>query len=167
MNSSRGLSVGTGIVFAVIGIIFLVFPAFTMSFFATLVGFGMLVAGISSLVVWFNDLRGTGTGGGMLFIGVICVIIAAVCFLHPLALAETVTWLVALAVVVSGIAQICGLVAMGSVPGRAVGIIGSAVVVLFGVLALAWPQLIIQFIGISLLIEGIMIFVMSAFSQQR
>ena len=49
-----------------------------MSFFATLVGFGMLVAGISSLVVWFNDLRGTGTGGGMLFIGVICVIIAAV-----------------------------------------------------------------------------------------
>jgi uncharacterized membrane protein HdeD (DUF308 family) len=167
MNTFRNMGIGSGLILVVIGIIFLAFPAFTMVFFTTLVGLGILVIGISITMAWYKDMRGTGMGGGALFAGVICIIFSLVCLIHPLALATTMTWLVALAVVVCGIAQICGLVAMTGAPGRTVGIVGSAVVVLFGLLALLQPELVIQFMGISLLIEGITAIVMALAMQQR
>lgn len=155
MNMFRTMGIGSGLILIVIGIVFLVFPVFTMAFFALLVGIGILVLGITIIMAWYQDMRGTGMGAGALFSGVVCLIFALVCLIHPLAMATTMTWLVALAVVICGIAQICGLIAMAGVPGRVAGIAGSAVVVLFGVLALLQPELIIQFMGISLLIEGI------------
>ena len=155
MNTFRNMGIGSGLILVVIGIIFLAFPAFTMVFFTTLVGLGILVIGISITMAWYKDMRGTG------------IIFSLVCLIHPLALATTMTWLVALAVVVCGIAQICGLVAMTGAPGRTVGIVGSAVVVLFGLLALLQPELVIQFMGISLLIEGITAIVMALAMQQR
>ncbi len=161
MDSFRGMGLGSGIILAIIGIILFVFPTLSMSVFAMLVGFGILVVGINATYVWFRTMRGTGAGGGVLFAGVLSIIFGMLCLLYPLVFAEVLTWFVAIAVIVFGIAQIWSLIVTPHLDGRFIGICGSIVVVLCGILALIWPPFIMQFIGASLLIEGITVIVMS------
>lgn len=161
MNSFRGMGLGTGVILAIIGIILFAYPALSMSVFAMLVGFGILVMGINAIYTWFSTLRGTGMGGGVMVTGILSVIFGLLCLIYPLVFAEAMVWIVAIAVIVAGIAQIISLVTTRDVNGRAIGICGSLVVVLCGVLALVWPPFIMQFIGASLLIEGITVIVMS------
>lgn len=87
---NRGTLFGGGIVMVVLGIIFLAFPGFTMSFFTVLAGIGFLAGGISAIVAWWGT-REFGGGGGVLFFGILSIIFALVCFVHPLALATTLT----------------------------------------------------------------------------
>lgn len=166
MNPMRSLSLGTGVILLLMGITFLVFPFFIMTFFASFVGLAFLAGGVSSLVAWFQN-RGAVKGGGMLFMGIVCVIFSIVCFIHPIAFAETMTWLVALLVAITGVAQIIGLISMGPVPGRGFGIAANIPVVVLGILGLVWPELIVQFVGCSLLIEGISIIVLSVFASKE
>ena len=160
MNPMRSLSIGTGIIFLLFGIIFVVFPGFIMTFFATFVALAFLVGGVSSLVAYYQS-RGTAKGGGMLFMGIVCVVFALICFIHPLAFAQTLTWLVALFVAITGVAQIIGLIAMGPIPGRGFAIVANIPVVILGILGLMWPESIVLYVGISLIIEGVSIIVLS------
>lgn len=165
MNSVRSLSLGTGVILLLLGITFLAFPFVIMTFFASFVGLAFLVGGVSSLVTWYQS-RGTAKGGGMLFMGIVCVIFAIACFIHPLAFAETMTWLVALFVAIAGVVQIVSLIAAGPIPGRGFGIVANIPVTVLGILGLVWPELIVQFVGCSLLIEGISIIVLSVFASR-
>lgn len=162
---NRGTLFGGGIVMVVLGIIFLAFPGFTMSFFTVLAGIGFLAGGISAIVAWWGT-REFGGGGGVLFFGILSIIFALVCLVHPLALATTLTWLVALCVLIAGIAQIASLIAMGDFPMRAAAIASTAIMALFGLFALIWPPMVVQFVGISLVIEGVTAFVLGLTSKQ-
>ena len=155
MYANRGISLGSGIVLAIIGAVFLVFPAFSMSFITTLVGLCLLFASISTIASWYRSFRGSGVGTALLVLGLLLLVLALVCLLHPLATASTITWLAALLVVISGVAQLVTLLFAPYMPGRGIGFASTALVILFGVLALIQPALIAQFIGISCLIEGI------------
>ena len=106
---NRGTLFGGGIVMVVLGIIFLAFPGFTMSFFTVLAGIGFLAGGI---------------------------------------------------------AQIASLIAMGDFPMRAAAIASTAIMALFGLFALIWPPMVVQFVGISLIIEGVTAFVLGLTSKQ-
>lgn len=161
MNSFRGMGLGTGIILAILGFVLFVFPVSSMWLFAVLVGCGILVMGLNSVFTWFKTMRGTGMGTGVLVTGVLSILFAILCLISPLAFAEVISWFVAIAVIVFGIAQVCSLVATPNLPGRFVGILGSVIVVLFGILALIWPQLIMQFIGVSLFIEGLTVVIMA------
>lgn len=161
MNSFRGMGLGSGIILAIIGIILFAFPALSMSVFAMLVGFGILVVGVNAVFVWFRTMRGTGMGTGVLIAGVLSIIFGMLCLIYPLMFAEVLTWFVAVAVIVFGIVQICSFIATSGLDGRFIGICGSLVVVLCGILALVWPPFIMQFIGASLLIEGITVVIMA------
>lgn len=161
MSSFRGMGLGSGVILAIIGIILFAFPALSMSVFAMLVGFGILVVGVNAIYAWFSTMRGTGVGTGVLIAGVLSLIFGMLCLLYPLMFAEALTWFVAIAVIVFGIVQICSLIATPHLDGRFIGICGSLVVVLCGILALVWPPFIMQFIGASLLIEGITVIIMA------
>lgn len=154
MFLDRGAVMGSGIVMLVFGIIFLVFPAFSMSFFAVMVGIAFLFGGISMLVSWWKGLRGSTAGVASAAFGVLGVAFALVCIVHPLAIASTLTWLVALCVVIAGISQLVALFLASGLPGRGIGIAATVIMTLFGVFALIWPPMVMQFIGISLIIEG-------------
>ena len=156
MNSFRGMGLGSGIILAIIGIILFAFPTLSTMVFAMLVGFGILAT-----YTWFSTLRGTGMGAGVLATGILSIIFGLLCLLFPLAFAEAVIWFVAIAVIVFGIAQIISLITTRDINGRFVGILGSLIVVICGILALIWPPFVMQFIGASLLIEGITVIVMS------
>ena len=129
--------------------------------FAMLVGFGILVVGVNATYTWFSTLRGTGMGAGVLATGILSIIFGLLCLLFPLAFAEAVIWFVAIAVIVFGIAQIISLITTRDINGRFVGILGSLIVVICGILALIWPPFVMQFIGASLFIEGVTVIVMS------
>ena len=161
MNAFRNMGLGTGIILAIIGVILFAFPVSSMWIFAVIVGCGILVTGINTTITWFRTMRGTGMGTGILVTGILTIVFGVLCLVSPLAFAEFISLLVTIAIIVFGIAQIINLVATPDVQGRLVGILGSAIVVLFGVFALIWPPLIMQFIGISLLMEGITIIVMA------
>lgn len=155
MFLDKGTAIGSGLVMLVFGIIFLVFPAFTLSFFAIMMGVAFLFAGISMLVSWWRGLRGSIAGAASAIVGALSIIFSLVCFIHPFAVASTLTWLIALCVVLAGIAQTVTLVVAKELPGRGLGIAATVIMALFGVFALVWPPMVIQFLGISLLIGGI------------
>ena len=161
MASFRSMGLGTGIILVILGAVLLFFPALSMSVFAILVGIGILVVGINATITWYRTMRGTGMGSGVLFTGILSIIIGVLCLLNPLGFAGIITWFVVIAVIVFGIAQIVTLVATPNVGGRFVGILGNAIMILCGVLALIWPPFVMQFIGASLLIEGITVIIMS------
>lgn len=155
MYLDKGAVIGSGIVMLVFGIVFLVFPAFTLSFLAIMMGIAFLFNGISMLVSWWRGIRGSVLGIASAVMGALCIIFALICFIHPFAVASTLTWLVALCVVIAGVAQLIALLAAKELPGRGLGIIATIIVALFGIFALIWPPMVIQFLGISLVIEGI------------
>ncbi len=86
-------------------------------------------------------------GAGVLATGILSIIFGLLCLLFPLAFAEAVIWFVAIAVIVFGIAQIISLITTRDINGRFVGILGSLIVVICGILALIWPPFVMQFIG--------------------
>lgn len=160
MNSFRGMGLGSGIILAIIGIILFAFPTLIHDVFAMLVGFASS-SWAQRDYTWFCTLRGTGMGSGVLATGILSIIFGLLCLLFPLAFAEAVIWFVAIAVIVFGIAQIISLITTRDINGRFVGVLGSLIVVICGILALIWPPFVMQFIGASLLIEGITVIVMS------
>lgn len=155
MFLDRGAAIGSGAVMLLFGIVFLAFPSFTLSFLAVMMGLAFLVGGISMLVTWWKGAKGTPAGTASAVFGALSIIFAIVCLVHPLAIASTLTWLVALCVVVAGVSQLVALAMATGLPGRGIGIVATVVMILFGIFALVWPPMVIQFLGISLIIEGL------------
>ena len=155
MNLGKSLPLGTGALMLVIGIVLFAFPGFTMSLFTTIVGIGILVASISAIATWANGARDTLAGTATLALGIIGVLCAIACIFHPLSTASAITWLVCICVVVLGAAQLITMLLSRGMPGRGFGIVTTALVVVFGIGALLRPQLVVQFIGIALIVEGV------------
>lgn len=161
MTTFRNLGMGVGLVLAIIGIVLFVFPSLSLTVFATIVGLGIMFSGASATIAWAQNLRGTGQGTGALIAGILSIVFGFICIMHPIAFAEALTWIVAVAVIVFAVAQIIGLLTTPDIDGRLIGVIGNLVVILCGVFAFVWPPFIMQFIGASLLIEGITTVVVS------
>lgn len=167
MYIDKGAAIGSGIVMLVFGIIFLVFPAFTLSFLAVMMGIAFLFGGISMLVSWWRGLRDSAVGIATAVFGALSVIFALVCLIHPLAMASTLTWLVALCVVIAGISQLVALILASELQGRGIAIAATVIMTLFGIFALIWPPMVIQFLGISLIIEGVSAVIMGAVARPQ
>lgn len=146
----------TGIMLVVIGLVFIIFPDATASFFTIMVGVGMLIAAVNSFICW-NELRHVGGGGVCLAFGICACALALVCLLRPLAFASTLIWITALCVVGMGIFHLFTALGLPNVSGsaRMAGVVSSILMILFGALAMLWPAMIVLFLGISILVEGI------------
>lgn len=161
MMSLRSMGLGSGAIIALLGIVLFVFPAASMAIIAMLVGFGIIVTSANTVIMWARNLRGTGTGGFVLATGILGLLFGFLCLLEPLVFAEAMTWIIAIAVIFIGISQIGSIISMKDVSGKALGIVGSLLIVLLGIFSFIWPPFFMQFMGISLLIEGATIIGMS------
>lgn len=155
MYIDKGTALGSGAVMTLMGIVLLVFPAFALSFFAVLVGLCFLVAGVAALVTWGRTGRGSSAGAFALVAGILGVVFGLACLFHPLDFAVAVTWLAALFVVVTGIAQLVTLVAAGGFPGRPGALVATVAFTVLGFCALANPTMVVQLIGLSFIVEGV------------
>lgn len=160
MTMFRNISLGTGIVLAILGFVIFVFPNLSLGIFATLLAFGIMIVGANATYTYFAALRDTGKGIGVLITGILCLIVGFVCLLYPYAFGVALEWFVAGAVIAFGIMQLVALIAAPSVNGRFIGILGSLVVILFGILAFVWPATIMIYVGVSLFVDGISIIIM-------
>lgn len=161
MNMFRSMSLGAGIILAIFGFIIFIFPNLSNMIFAMLVGFAILVVGINAVYTWFAALRGTGRGGGVLVTGILGIIFGMLCLLYPLAFAEAVEWFIAVAIIVFGAIQLIGLITTPDLNGRLIGILGTLIMIAFGIFAFVWPATIMVYVGISLFVDGLTIVIMA------
>ena len=159
--------IGAGIVTAMFGLVVLFMPGLTMVIFSFLVAASFLVWGLTALGCWIRDLRGVPGGALVVAFSILAIVFGAVCFLHPIAFAGAVSWLIALLVIVVGVGQIAVLLNNpgDGVPGRWVGWASSILLIVFGVASLVYPALVVQFIGVSLLVEGVSLVVCGAMTR--
>ena len=159
--------VGAGIVTAVIGLVLLFVPGLSMVVFSYFVAASFVIWGLTALVCWMRDLRGVPGGALVIAFSILGIVFGIVCFAHPLAFAGAVSWLVALLVIVVAIGQIAVLLNNpgDGVPGRWAGWASSILMIVLGVASLVYPPLVVQFIGASLLIEGVSLVISGAMAR--
>lgn len=153
---SRYNPIVTGIVIIVIGVIFLAFPGLTGSMFSVFIGAGFLVSAVSALISWWN-LRKVMPSGGVLIFGIVDFILGAICLLHPLATAISLGWIVAICIIAAGVGRIITSISTPFITGinMVLCILSGLCSILFGGLALVFPEMIMYFLGAGLLITGI------------
>ncbi|MGI6031908.1 MAG: HdeD family acid-resistance protein [Coriobacteriales bacterium] len=149
----------------ILGVIFLFFPKFSLSFIGVLVGIGILVAAIGAFTTWSKGLRGTPASTATLIFAILLLIFALICLFHPLAFSTTISWLIAFIILVTGIAQTVTIISLGDFKGRALTLVVSILDALFGLCALIWPSMLIQFVGIAFILEGIDLLILTIKSQ--
>ncbi len=159
--------IGAGIITAILGLAVLFVPGLSMVVFSYFVAASFVIWGLTTLVCWMRDLRGVPGGAFVIVFSILDIILGIACFLHPLAFAGAISWFIAALTIVGGIAQI-GILLNNpgkGMPGRWAGWVSSILMIILGISALAYPPLIVQFIGASLLIEGISLVVVGAMSR--
>ena len=155
MFLNRSFTLGFGILLALVGVVFVAAPAFVMSFFDALVGICLIAAGLGGLLLWFHDLRGRTLGCALSVVSVFGVLFGLFCLARPLALATTISLVIAQCVVIAGIVQLIVVLRAIAIPGRSLAIAGSVLVIVFGICAFVWPTMLVRFVGIAFLAEGL------------
>ena len=153
--------ISAGIVTMIIGLALLFVTGLSMVVFAYFVAASFIIWGLTALTCWIRDLRGVPGGALVMAFAILAIVFGIVCFVHPLAFAGTISWLVAALVIVVAIGQVAVLLNNpgDGVPGRWIGWVSSILMIALGVASLVYPPLIVQFIGASLIIEGISLIV--------
>ena len=159
--------VGAGLVTAIIGFVLLFIPGLSMVAFSYFVAASFVIWGLTALVCWMRDMRGVPGGALVIAFSILGIILGIACFVHPLAFAGAVSWFVAILIIVAGISQIAVLLNNpgNGVPGRWAGWAASILMIILSAASLAYPPLVVQFIGASLLIEGISLVIAGAMAR--
>ncbi|MDO4182660.1 MAG: DUF308 domain-containing protein [Coriobacteriia bacterium] len=146
----------SGIILIIVGGIFVFAPGLSGSMISIFIGAALLVSGCSSLIAW-NNARKVGSANGILVFAIVAILLAAVCLVHPLAVAETLGWLIAGCIVVAGIFRVISTLTTPFIPFslKVAGIISGAIDIVLGVLAILNPAWIMYFLGAGLLLTGI------------
>ena len=155
MNSSRGAFLITAIIMIIFGIVLIAFPVFAAASFSVMVGVAFALIAISGFVTWLTVRRATGTAT-VPIVSILCLVMAIVCFVHPIGFASVIGWVVALCTIIGGV---CQLLDAARAPlarfDKVISIVVAAIVIFFGLCALIHPALLVVYMGIVLVIEGI------------
>lgn len=154
MNKSTPII--TGIVITLIGVVFFAFPGVSGSMFSIFIGAGLMVSAISALISWWN-LRKVMPAGGVLIFGIVDFFLGAICLLHPLATAISLGWVVALCIAAAGVFRVITSISTPFITGidMVLCILSGLCSILFGGLAMAFPEMIMYYLGAGLLVTGI------------
>lgn len=153
MSKSNGIA--TGIIMILIGLSFVVFPAFIGSMFSVFIGAGLCVAAVSGLIAWWN-MRKVAPSGGILLFALVDMLLGVICLAHPLATAISLGWVVALCIAGSGILRIIFGISTPYITGVSMvaSVLSGICSVIFGGLAIAMPELLIYFLGAGFIANG-------------
>lgn len=154
--------VALGVVIALMGVACLAWPAATLVVVATLAAVCFLGSGITRIATFF-DLGGFALmGASSLVMGVLDVLLGIMFFAHPLIGGATIALVAGVAFIVTGVLDVFAGVRAGKVFGTGTGVLevlGALVTVVFGVLMVMVPSLFIVYLGVMLIIRGVMVVV--------
>jgi len=155
VNSSRTISIATGVVIILIGLALLLFPQTFASFVGIFVGIALIIATVRLINNW-REARGSLLAGFYLVSGVIVGLLGVLCLLNPAGLLKTFGWLIALCITVAGIVEfIISLRAKKEGYCGVGALVSSGAVALLGIIAVAFPSVMLQLIGAALACEGV------------
>ena len=157
--------VALGVLVTLAGVACIAWPAASLAVVAGVAGICFLASGITRIATFFDLGAFSLFGGSTLFMGILDVIVGIMFLIHPLIGGITIAMLGGIALIVTGVMDAVASVRMK----RAIGtgpmvleILGAIVTVICGVLILMAPRLLIIYLGIMLIIRGVMA-VISAF----
>ena len=156
--------VALGVLVTLAGVACITWPAISLAVVAAVAGICFLASGITRIATFF-DLGSALLGASSLFMGILDVIVGIMFLIHPLIGGITIAMLGGIALIVTGVMDVVASLRMKRVIGTGpmvLEIIGAIVTVICGVLILMAPRLFIIYLGIMLIIRGVMA-VISAF----
>ena len=156
--------VALGVLVTLAGVACITRPAISLAVVAAVAGICFLASGITRIATFF-DLGSALLGASSLFMGILDVIVGIMFLIHPFIGGITIAMLGGIALIVTGVMDVVASLRMKRVIGTGptvLEIIGAIVTVLFGVLILMAPRLFIIYLGVMLIIRGVMA-VISAF----
>ena len=146
------------------GVACITWPAISLAVVAAVAGICFLASGITRIATFF-DLGSALLGASSLFMGILDVIVGIMFLIHPLIGGITIAMLGGIALIVTGVMDVVASLRMRRVIGTGpmvLEIIGAIVTVICGILILMAPRLFIIYLGVMLIIRGVMA-VISAF----
>lgn len=156
--------VALGVLVTLAGVACITWPAISLAVVAAVAGICFLASGITRIATFF-DLGSALLGASSLFMGILDVIVGIMFLIHPFIGGITIAMLGGIALIVTGVMDVVASLRMKRVIGTGptvLEIIGAIVTVIFGVLILMAPRLFIIYLGVMLIIRGVMA-VISAF----
>lgn len=156
--------VALGVLVTLAGVACITWPAISLAVVAAVAGICFLASGITRIATFF-DLGSALLGASSLFMGILDVIVGIMFLIHPFIGGITIAMLGGIALIVTGVMDVVASLRMRRVIGTGptvLEIIGAIVTVIFGVLILMAPRLFIIYLGVMLIIRGVMA-VISAF----
>ena len=157
--------VALGVLVTLTGVACIAWPAASLAVVAAVAGICFLASGITRIAAFFDLGAFSLFGGSSLFMGILDVIVGIMFLIHPLIGGITIAMLGGIALIVTGVMDAVASVRMKRVIGTGptvLEVIGAIVTVICGVLILMAPRLFIIYLGVMLIIRGVMA-VVSAF----
>jgi uncharacterized membrane protein HdeD (DUF308 family) len=155
---TRSLLISGGIVSIVIGAILLIWPEISVTVLAILLGIDLIVLGVVIVVASLGD--DTSVGGKVLglVLGVLAILAGVAVFGRPLQAVEVIVVVIGIFWVAGGIIEfVLGLFGRAG-SSRGIAMLGGALSVIFGIVALSWPgptvAVLVWLIGIWALVSG-------------
>lgn len=158
--------VALGVVVALLGVACLAWPAATLAIVAAIAGICFLAGGITRIATFFDLGAFAPMGASSLLMGILDAIVGVIFLVHPLIGGVTIAFLAGIAFIVTGVLDVFAGVRAGKAFGMGTGILevlGAIVTVVFGVLMLTMPSLFTIYLGLMLIIRGVMV-VIGAFT---
>lgn len=169
LKQHRGLLIISGLLLTICGFIFIGSTTFATLTSVYLFGFLMIFSGIIQLIMSFKTLQGMQKLGGIIF-GIAYLFAGILAFKSPLATATALTWVLALFLLIGGIARIINAFQMRSLSGWIWILISGILLFITGILILNNPTsplwLLGLLLGLELFVRGIN-FLMLAFMIKR
>lgn len=169
LKKHRGLLILSGILLTLCGIIFIGSTTFATLTSVYMFGFIMIFSGVIQLFMSFQALQGMQKLGGIIF-AIFYILAGILAFKAPLATAAALTWLLALLLIIGGIASIIHAFQMKPISGWAWTLASGMLLLVTGILILKSPTsplwLLGLLLGVELFMRGIN-YLMLAFAVKR
>lgn len=146
-----------GVVLILCGIAIFAAPGFFLGFLTVWAGIGFLVSGVSGVVSYFHVRKTRENAGFHLLMALLDFAVGAVLVLHPFAFAEVLPWILGVAFIVFGVAELVGLMPFSRlVPEtRTVVAISGVLSAIVGVMFIVWPASLSIWVAAFALVRGI------------
>ncbi len=145
----------SGILFLILGILCWVWPNLALETIALILGIGFLVAGIGTIADYVLS-RGFFSAW-LLVDGILDVILGIIFIVNPLVSAWALAWLVAIAIIVSGIMQLvsCWRMRRDMSGTWWLSLITGVITIVLGILMLAVPSTLALWLSIFAIVYGV------------
>ncbi|OUN23498.1 DUF308 domain-containing protein [Pseudoflavonifractor sp. An85] len=162
---SRNASVGMAVVYIVLGLPLLLFPAAVGTVFVWALAIGCLVYAVPHFVRYLQGRKVGQAFGGDLFLSVLPLLFALFALLRPHVILSFLPFVLGALLLLDGVGKLPVMLdaIQTHAPGMAYGVASTLVPLILGIVLLINPfqaaQMVIQFFGLGLILDGVADFI--------